>query len=165
MLPLWVRVQLGAMAIKCYSTFPGVPELEPHYQIGQCHIWTLLGWRGSYVSAEMQSIYFTAAPCHFVEGQFKLQPCYDVHFRTYTLIPLFHGLNILPTLLIHCPFGWDCRIHWPHLCRGVKTPMSVLDITLNNLVVRFQWCWGFGKCGIPLHCHCSHLIEPYLWVK
>ena len=53
-------------------------------------------------------------------------------------------------------------------------PTSVLDMTLNNLMVRFQQCWSFGKCGVPLHCHCSqvhsgpewlHLIGPYLWVK
>ena len=38
-----------------------------------------------------------------------------------------------------CPVGWDCRIHWLHLCRGVRPlPTSVLDMTLNNLMVRFQ---------------------------
>ena len=21
-----------------------------------------------------------------------------------------------------CPVGWSCRIHWPHLCRGVSPP-------------------------------------------
>ena len=41
------------------------------------------------------------------------------------------------------------------LKRG-KTPlMSVLDMTLNNLMVRIQQCWSFGECGVPLHCHCS----------
>ena len=51
---------------------------------------------------------------------------------------------------------------------------SVLDMTLNNLMVRFQQCWSFGECGVPLHRHRSlvhsgpewqHLIGPYLWVK
>ena len=28
---------------------------------------------------------------------------------------------------------------------------SVLDMTLNNLMVRF------GECGVPLHCHCSQV--------
>ena len=38
----------------------------------------------------------------------------------------------------------------------VRTPlMCVLDMTLNNLMVRFQWCWGFGEYGAPLYCHCS----------
>ena len=22
----------------------------------------------------------------------------------------------------HCPVGWGCRIHWLHLCRGVRPP-------------------------------------------
>ena len=41
-----------------------------------------------------------------------------------------------------CPVGWGRRIHR-------------LDMTLNNLMVRFQQCWSFGECGVPLHCHCS----------
>ena len=33
-LPLWARVDLGAMALKGYSTFPKAPTLlESHYQI------------------------------------------------------------------------------------------------------------------------------------
>ena len=39
------------------------------------------------------------------------------------------------------PVGWDCRIvHQLHLCRGVRPPpqTSVLDMTLNNLMERFQ---------------------------
>ena len=36
-----------------------------------------------------------------------------------------------------CPVGWGCRIHWLHLCRGVRPlPMSILDMTLNNQMVR-----------------------------
>ena len=27
---------------------------------------------------------------------------------------------------------------------------SVLEVTLNNLMVRVQWCWNFGECGVPL---------------
>ena len=33
------------------------------------------------------------------------------------------------------------------LCRGVIPPLtSVLNLTLNNLMVRFLQCWSFGKC-------------------
>ena len=24
-----------------------------------------------------------------------------------------------------CPVGWGCRIHWLHLCRGVRPPPNV----------------------------------------
>ena len=46
-----------------------------------------------------------------------------------------------------CLFGWSCRIHWLHLCRGVRPPRptSVLDMTLNNLMVRLKWCRSFGN--------------------
>ena len=57
---------------------------------------------------------------------------------------------------------------------AVSHTSDVLDMTLNSLMVMFQWCWSFGEYGVPLHCHCSlvhpgpawlHLIGPYLWVK
>ena len=35
-------------------------------------------------------------------------------------------------------------------------PMSDLDVTLNNIMVRFQWCWGFGERGAHPYCHFSH---------
>ena len=91
------------------------------------------------------------------------------------------GLNAIWTFLLSysspiffCPVGWGCRIHRLHLCRGVTPPQTVaMDMTLNNLMVRFQWCLSFGKCGALLHCHCSqvhsgpeweHLMGPK-WVK
>ena len=63
-----------------------------------------------------------------------------------------------------CPVGWGCRIHWLHLCRGIRSTLtSVLDMTLNNLMVRFQQCWSFGECGVPLHCHCSQVHSGPEW--
>ena len=40
----------------------------------------------------------------------------------------------------YCPVGWGCTIPRLHLCRGVRSPppMSILVMTLNNLMVRFQ---------------------------
>ena len=40
---------------------------------------------------------------------------------------------------------------------------SVLDMTLNNLMVRFQQCWSFGECGVPLHCHRSQVHTGPEW--
>ena len=39
------------------------------------------------------------------------------------------------------------------LQRGKHPLMSVLDMTLNNLMARLQPC-RFGECGVPLHRHC-----------
>ena len=63
--------------------------------------------------------------------------------------------------LVVCPVGR--RIHWLHLCWGVRPPTSVLDMTLNNMLVRFQWCWSFGECGVPLYCQCSPVHSGPLW--
>ena len=42
-----------------------------------------------------------------------------------------------PTLLKPHPV-WGCRIRRLHLYRGVPPPTSVLNMTLNNLMVRLQ---------------------------
>ena len=48
-------------------------------------------------------------------------------------LPLFYG-----------PVGWNCRIHRLHLCWGVRSPpTSVQDMTLNNQMVKFQYCRSF----------------------
>ena len=63
-----------------------------------------------------------------------------------------------------CLVGYGCGIQWLHLCGEVRQPpMSVLDMTLKNLMVRFEWCWSFGECGVPLHCHCSLVHSGPEW--
>ena len=43
------------------------------------------------------------------------------------------------------------------LLMGKDTPLtSVLNMTLNHLMVRFQ-TWGFGECGVPLQCPYSQV--------
>ena len=42
-------------------------------------------------------------------------------------------------------------------------PTSVLDMTLNNLIVRFEQCWSFGEYGVPLHCHRSQVHSGPEW--
>ena len=62
-LPLRCEMELGAMAMKRYSTFPSDPTLlEPRHYIVWCHIQNSHSWGGgSYPSAELQSVY-SAAP-------------------------------------------------------------------------------------------------------
>ena len=51
MLPLQVKVDMGALAMKGYSTFPKTPALlKPHHQIVKCYIRDTHWW-GSYRSA------------------------------------------------------------------------------------------------------------------
>ena len=54
----------------------------------------------------------------------------------------FYLFNFVFYLLLLCfPVGWGCRIHRLHLSRGVRTPppTSVLDMTLNNLMLWQMW--------------------------
>ena len=42
-------------------------------------------------------------------------------------------------------------------------PTSVLDMILNNLMLRFQQCWSFGGCRVLLHYHCSLVHSGLKW--
>ena len=73
------------------------------------------------------------------------------------------SIRISPKML--CPVGWGCRIHRLLLGRWVRTlpPTIVLDMTLNNLMVRYQQYWSFGECRVPLHCHRSQVYSGPGW--
>ena len=81
----------------------------------------------------------------------------------------FYGIstfvgNLMPNPVYTCSIGWGCRIHQLLLYRGVRPPpTSVLIMTLNNLMVRFQQCWSFGECGVPLHYHRSQVHSGPEW--
>ena len=51
----------------------------------------------------------------------------------------------------------------PPLQRGKFPPMSVLEMTLNNLMVRFQRCWSFGEFREPIYCHCFQVHSVPEW--
>ena len=63
----------------------------------------------------------------------------------------------------YCPVGWGCRIHRLLLCRGVRPLKSVLDMMLNNPMVRVQQCWRFGEWGIPLYWRRSQVHFGLEW--
>ena len=104
---------------------------------------------------------------------FKISFFLFVYMFVYQLIFLYisfldfspHTLSIVSHF--HqpvCPVGWGCRIHQLLLCRGVRPPPTgVLDMTLNNLMVRFQQCWSFGECGVPLYCNCFQVHSGPEW--
>ena len=113
----------------------------------------------------------TASWCYFFLSIFYFKRLVPV-VQAYGSIDMATGWknSFYFTWETRCSVGWGCRIHWQ--LRPLRT--SVLNMTLNNLMVRFQWYWNFRECGAPLYCHCSqvhsrpewyHLIEPYLWVK
>ena len=70
-------------------------------------------------------------------------------------------------IYIYWPVDLSCRIHRLLLCRGVRPPhpMSVLIMTLNNLMVRFQWGWNSGECGVTLHYHRSQVYSRPAWAR
>ena len=62
-----------------------------------------------------------------------------------------------------CPVAWGCWVHRLLHCRGVTPSYECPEMTLNNLMVRFQWCWSFGECGVTLDFHCSQVLPGLKW--
>ena len=95
-------------------------------------------------------------------GQITLTEAQCIAHRNFDLL---YSEILSPTLTsLSCPVGWGCRIHRLLLCRGVRPFLtSVLDMTLNNLMVRLQQCWSFGECGVPLHCHRAQVHSGPEW--
>ena len=62
-----------------------------------------------------------------------------IYFGLLNSSHLGYWAIIFLTTKISCSIGWGCRIHWLLLCRGVRhPPTSILDMTLNNLMMRVQ---------------------------
>ena len=72
---LQVRVDLGVMAMKEYSTFPKAAELERHHQVRFSVISKILNAEGSYSFAKVQLVYSTATAdmgVYYVHLSFKV---------------------------------------------------------------------------------------------
>ena len=53
--------------------------------------------------------------------------------------------------IVLCLIGWGCTIHQQQVSWEVRPPANKCpNMTLNNLMVRFRWCWSFGEYGVPL---------------
>ena len=61
--------------------------------------------------------------------------------------------------------GYDSKRVMVNECPGYdsKLPTSVLDMTVNNVMVKPKCCWSFGECGVSLHCHCSQVHSGPEW--
>ena len=51
-------------------------------------------------------------------------------------------------LILLCPVGWGCRIHWLHLCRGVKkTKKKNKKTRVSWIWHKAIWWWGSSNAG------------------
>ena len=65
MLPLWAKVDPGAMALKGYSAFPKAPAfLEPQHQIVSCHVQDTRSEGGDLISLQRSSRYIQHTQGH-----------------------------------------------------------------------------------------------------
>ena len=77
---------------------------------------------------------------------------------------LYHIYILVIFLLYLAQSAGGCRIHRLHLYRGVRRPLTgILNMTLNNLMIRFQVCCSFGEYRIPHDCYRSQVHFGPKW--
>ena len=115
---------------------------------------------GTSCFSDSSEYHFFFLPLHFSFSALHQILSLSSHFYLFQLnLISLSSTHIF--LSFSCRVGCGCRIHRLPLCRGIKPSLtSVLDMILNYLMVRFQWCWSFGECGAPLHCHRSQVHWP-----
>ena len=79
-------------------------------------------------------------------------------FDRIILINIFHNYTSPVGRAVEYTDYTTAEGYHPH-----PRPMSVLDMIQNNLIVRFQRCWSFVECGVPLHCHRSQVHSGPEW--
>ena len=173
--PLMRTLQVQSLRV----IFPHFPELEAHHPIQFSVIpqtMEVISDRYEYIKTGWKRMRHKNEPTEMDRNRLrliwtKLDGLIDMHLFTKLLVlAVFLFPNWLPyqkstfySTLYSCPVGWGCRIHRLLLCRGVRPPTSVRDMTLNNLMVRFQQCWSFGEYGVPLYCHRSQVHSGPEW--
>ena len=87
--------------------------------------WNIFDKFHLYLYGSLQDFIFIYMGVHEVDPEIERDPCTQ-KFETYG-----------SKLSIVSPVCWGCKIHQLHLCRKVRSPVNVLDMILNNLMVRF----------------------------
>ena len=106
----------------------------------------------------------------------KLYLCWTELFEIlYLKIIRIRLKYLIISYCIFCPVSWGCRIHWLHLCRGVRPPpqrVSWYDTKQSHgEVPAVLELWGMRSTPSlpslpgPLWRGLVALILPYLWVK
>ena len=104
--------------------------IEQWLHIHECCI-LILWWRtnNDWQYGEVLSVCPELVVMIFPSYTYKL--CTVIWFQEFLILIIFtelYGLIyyslilIICTQLYNCPVSWGCRIHWLHLCRGVRPP-------------------------------------------
>ena len=124
MLPFWARVDLRAMAMKGCSASPKA----------------------------LSSDCLVSYPGHSLEVVLSL--CRGGAVSVFILLSIIFA-GFFPAIAIRIREKSFLNNFALYSSSGgsLLPPTGVQDMTLNNLMVRFQWCSRYGECGVPLHCH------------
>ena len=146
---LWTTERL-VFIVQCFDWYTVQPSSAVIYTRKRKKILILVYFFGSAKQKQYQTVilYFS-----FWHG---------IVLRSFAPFMLMKKENYNKSLFFS-PVDWGCRIHQLHLSWGVRstttttTPTSILNKTLNSLIVRLQECWSFGECRVLFHCHHSQV--------
>ena len=89
---------------------------------------------------------------------------FAISFSVNKIKSITYPIRIRGYQIQHTLVGCSYRIYQLHFCQGTNIhPTSVLDMTLNHLVLRLQ-PWSFREYGVPIHCHCSQVLSNMEWL-
>ena len=95
-------------------------------------------------------------------SQYVLQPSTVISSQTQEPTENLNYL-IQRGRLLYCPIGWGCRIHWLHLCRGVRPPPNECPgydtKQSDGEVPAMLELWGMQTECSPTYMHCFFKIS------
>ena len=124
-LSLRIRVHLGIISIKMYSTLPRSPKLEPHHQR---HFSILSGYRAFVrgiilIFCGIYSKLSRSAPNRVVRGSEIIKKLMCIYWCTWSLQP------------------FNCRVQFLKLCRRLPSITLCVNELDVDLKVPFDICW------------------------
>ena len=104
--------------------------------------------RWDIAAKECEVVYWLQRLCH-LKWRWHLLIC--IHIKANASCCLLQVMCSKDSVQANvCPVSWGCRIQQLLLCRRVRPPtlISVLDMTLNNLMMRLRGMWS--TLSLPL---------------
>ena len=103
-----------------------------------------LRWTCKFAYSNIQKI----SPIHFypIQTWNFITPCTGFYVSIVIFI-----INLIPNCL--CPDGWGFKIHWLHLCRGLRPPNKCLVYDTKQFDGEFPVMlgfWGIRSTPLPL---------------
>ena len=119
--------------------------------LGSVHNWPTCRWS----TTKKKTVFIKRKWNHVIFSRATILP-----FHPVFLLLLFHSLGVFARFASVVEYT-DCNSAEG---KTPPQPTRILDMTLNNILAKYQWCWSFREYRALLHCHCSQVHSgPEFW--